>query len=318
MAAAVLAGSASAHAQGASDWPARPVRLLIGIAAGSGSDTLARGLGQQLSRQWGQPVVVENRPGANTIIATESVAKAAPDGHTLLFALDHAFTTTPHLYARIPYDPIKDFAPITLLAEFGTVLVASSAIAAKSAQELIALAKAQPGKITYGSIGSGSQMHLITEMLNNKAGIALVHVPYKGMGQLATSVLTGEVGVTWLGLFSARPHLASGKLKVLAYSGSRRSAFMPELPTFAELGYPDVQKLVWYGLLAPARTPRPLLERIHADVGRLLADPAFRAKELHSRGYEAGDVGLDEFAARIRRELAQGEAMVRISGARVE
>ena len=313
----LCAGPALSQAPGA-DWPAKPVRIIIGIAAGSGSDTLARAVAHRLTEKWGQPVVVENRPGANTIIATDSVAKAAPDGHTLLFALDHAFTTTPHLYSKIPYDPVRDFAPVTLLAEFGTVLVASATLPVQDARQLVALAKSQPGKITYGSIGSGSQMHLITEMLNNKAGISLVHVPYKGMGQLSTAVLTGEIGATWLGLFSARPHLKSGKLKALAYSGAKRSTFMPDLPTFPELGYPEVHKLVWYGLMAPARTPRPLVERIHADVGKLLAEPEFRAKEIQSRGYEAGGMGLDEFGARIRRELAEGAAMVKISGAKVE
>ena len=318
LSAVFLAGPACAQAPAGSDWPARPVHLIIGIAPGSGSDLLARGLAQRLTPVWHQPVVVDSRPGANTIIATEAVAKAAPDGYTLLFALDHAFTTTPHLYARVPYDPIKDFAPITLLTEFGTVLVASPSLGVQNLAQLIALAKSQPGKISYGSIGSGSQMHLITEMLNNQAGIKLLHVPYKGMPQLTTAVITGEIGVTWLGLFSARPHIASGKLKALAYSDSKRSSFMPELPTVAELGYPEVVKSVWYGLLAPARTPRALLERIHGDVSRLLADPEFREKEMYSKGYEPSGLGPDEFAALIKRQYAAGAMLVKVSGARVE
>ena len=318
MLAGLFAGPVSAQAPSGPDWPNRPVRLVIGIAPGSGSDLLARALAQRLTGQWGQTVVVENRPGANTIIATETVARSAPDAHTLLFALDHAFTTTPHLYAKLPYDPIKDFVPITLLTEFGTVMVANTVLSVQNVQDLIALAKSQPGKISYGSIGSGSQMHLITETLNNKAGINLQHIPYKGMQQLTTAVLAGEVGVTWLGLFSARPHIASGKLKALAYSDNKRASFMPELPTFVSLGYPDVQKSVWYGILAPARTARPLVDRIHGDISRLLADPDFREKEIHSKGYEASGLGPDQFAALIRRQLAAGEMMVKISGARVE
>ncbi len=305
-------------AQVPADWPAKPVHLVIGIAAGSGSDLLARALAQRLSQVWRQPVVVDNRSGANTIIATESVAHAAPDGYTLLFALDHAFTTTPHLYARIPYDPLKDFAPVTLLTEFGTVLVANPSLGVQTVPELIALAKSRPGKISYGSIGIGSQMHLITEMLNNRAGIKLVHVPYKGMPQLTTAVISGEVGVTWLGLFSARPHIASGKLKALAYSDSKHASFMPDLPTFAELGYPDVEKSVWYGLLAPARTPRALVDRIHADVSKLIADPEFREKEILSKGYEPSGLGPDDFAALIKRQYAAGAQLVKISGARVD
>ncbi len=318
LAAVFLAGSAGAQAPANADWPARAVHLVIGIAPGSGSDLLARGLAQRLTPVWHQPVVVDSRPGANTIIATEAVAKAAPDGYTLLFALDHAFTTTPHLYARVPYDPLKDFAPITLLTEFGTVLVASPALGVQNVAQLIALAKSQPGKISYGSIGSGSQMHLITEMLNNQAGIKLLHVPYKGMPQLSTAVITGEIGVTWLGLFSARPHIASGKLKVLAYSDSKRSSFMPDLPTVAELGYPDVVKSVWYGLLAPARTPSPLIDRIHGDVSKLLADPEFREKEMYSKGYEPSGLGPDAFGALIKRQYAAGANLVKVSGARVE
>jgi len=197
-------------------------------------------------------------------------------------------------------------------------MVANTALPVQNVQDLIALAKSQPGKISYGSIGSGSQMHLITETLNSKAGIALQHIPYKGMQQLTTAVLTGEVGVTWLGLFSARPHIVSGKLKALAYSDNKRASFMPELPTLVSLGYPDVQKSVWYGILAPARTPRPLVDRIHGDISKLLADPDFREKEIRSKGYEASGLGPDEFAALIRRQLAAGEMMVKISGARVE
>ena len=315
---AALTWPAHAVAQAQEDWPARPVHLVIGIAAGSGSDLLARSLAQRLSRVWRQAVVVDNRTGANTIIATEAVARSAPDGYTLLFALDHAFTTTPHLYAKLPYDPLKDFAPITLLTEFGTVLVANAALGVQNVAQLIALAKSQPGKISYGSIGSGSQMHLITETLNNKAGISLQHVPYKGMPQLTTAAITGEVGVTWLGLFSARPHIASGKLKALAYSDSKHASFMPELPTFVDLGYPDVQKSVWYGLLAPSRTPRGLIERIHGDVAKLIADPEFREKEILAKGYEPSGLGPDEFAALIRQQYAAGQTMVKISGARVE
>jgi tripartite-type tricarboxylate transporter receptor subunit TctC len=305
-------------AQAPDPWPARPVRLLIGIAPAGGSDLLARALAQRLSTQWRQPVVVENRVGANTIIATDAVAKSAPDGHTLLFALDHAFTVTPHLYSKVPYDALKDFAPVTQLTEFGTVLVANASLPAGNAGELIALARKEPGKITYGSIGSGSQMHLITEMLNNKAGISLSHIPYKGIPQVVSAVLTGEVNLTWVGVFSARPHIKSGKLKPLAYSISRRSSFMPEVPTFAELGYPDVEKGVWYGVMAPARTPRPLVERIHADIRRLLEEPEFREKELLSKGYDPTGLGPEEFAALIRRQHAAGANLVKVSGAQVE
>lgn len=321
--AASLSAPAYAQAPGASTvpaqaWPTRPVRLVLGLPPGSGSDLLARALAQRLTPHWGHPVVVENRAGANTIIATEAVARAAADGHTLLFGIGYSFTLLPHLYAKVPYDPIDDFAPIITLAEFGTVLVVNSALPANNLSELIALARSQPGKIAYGSIGSGSSPHLMWEMISNKAGIKLLHVPYKGQSQLMMAVLTNEVNLTWAGVFSVGRHVTAGKLKALAYSGGKRSSAMPELPTIVELGYPDARTEVWYGLFAPARTPRTLIDRIHRDVSKLLAEPEFREKEIFSRGYEPSGLGPDEITALIRRELVAGGILVKISGARAE
>jgi len=317
--------SFSAHAQGpgggagtAQAWPAKPVRLVLGLPPGSGSDLLARALAQRLTGQWGQTVIVENRPGANTIIATEFVARATPDAHTLLFGIGYSFTLLPHMYEKIPYDPVADFAPITLLADFGTVLVVNSSLRAGNLAELIALARSQPGKISYGSIGSGSSPHLMWEMINHKAGVKLLHVPYKGQSQLITAVITNEVNATWAGVFTVRPHVASGKVRALAYSAAKRSSAMPELPTILEAGYPDARTEVWYGLFAPARTPRSLVNRIHSDVGALLADREFRDKEIFSKGYEPGGLGPDELAALIRRDLQAGAELVKISGARAE
>ena len=310
--------TAPVYAQAPAAWPSKTVRMVVGLPPGSGSDLLARGLAQRLTMQWGQSVVVENRPGANTIVANESVAHAVPDGHTLVFAIDGGFTVNPHLYAKLPYDPIKDFAPITLITTFGTLLVATPSLPANNVAELIALAKARPGKIAYGSIGSGSQMHLLSAMLGNKAGIELLHVPYKGIPQMMTAVLTGEVQLAWVGVFSARPLVQAGRLKALGFGGTKRAPMMPEVPTLGELGYPEVEASVWYGLLAPAATPRSLVERIHADVLKLLQDPEFRDKEMLSKGYEPSGLGPDEFAALIVRETAARAVMVKISGARAE
>jgi tripartite-type tricarboxylate transporter receptor subunit TctC len=302
----------------AASFPTKTVRLVVGLPPGSGSDLLARSMAQRLTMAWGQSVVVDNRPGANTIVGTEMVARAAPDGHTLLFGIDIGFTVNPHLYAKLPYDPVKDFAPITLVTTFAVALVASPSLPANNVRELIALAKSQPGKIAYASIGSGSQMHLLSEMLNNKAGIQLMHVPYKGIPQVMTSVLSGETQLTWVGVFSTKPLVTAGRLKALAYSGSKRTPMMPDLPTFAELGYPDVEMSVWYGLLAPAATPRAIVDRIHADVLKLLADPEFREKEMLAKAYEPSGLGPDEFAALIKRELAARAAMVKVSGAKAD
>ena len=301
----------------AQTWPAKPVRIVVPMPPGSGSDLVARAMGQRLSMQWGQPVVVDNRAGGNTLIGGEAVARAAPDGYSLLFGIDLGFTVAPHLQ-KMPYDPVKDFAPVTLLATFASVMVAHPSLPAADIRELIALAKAHPGKFAYGTLGTGSGSHLLTEMLNHRAGVSLLHVPYKGAPQLTAAILGAEVQLAWSGVFSMLPHIKSGKLRALAYGGNRRSALLPEVPTFVELGMPDVEYSVWYGLLAPAGTPRTIIERIHADVSKLIAEPAFRDKELLSRAYEPSGLGPEEFAALIRRELDSRGLMVKLSGAKAD
>ncbi len=302
----------------AQTWPQRPVRLVVPLPPGSGSDLLARGLAQRLTALWGQPVVVDNRPGGNMIIATDAVAKSAPDGYTLLFGVDTSFTVNPHLYAKLPYDAVKDFQPVTHLTSFGVVLVANPSVPANNLAELVALAKKQPGKVSYASIGSGTQMHLLSAMLENKAGVQLLHVPYKGIPQMSLAVLTGEVNMTWVGVFTARPQVQSGKLKALAYSGPSRSNLMPDVPTAIEQGYPDVEMSVWYGILAPAGTPRAIVERVHADVVRVMADPEFREKEMLGKGYEPSGLGPEQFAALMAKESQQRAVMVKISGAKAD
>lgn len=307
-----------AAAANAQSWPSRPVRIVVPLPPGSGSDLLARGLAQRLQEMWKQPVVVENRPGGNFIIGTEAVARAEPDGHTLLFGVDTSFTVNPHLYAKLPYDVEKDFVPITHITSFPVILVVQPKLPANNMAELVELARKQPGKLSYGSIGAGSQMHLLSAMLENKAGVKLLHVPYKGISQMSLAAITGEVDMTWVGVFTARPNVRAGKWKALAASGPKRSAYMPEVPTTAELGYPDVAMSVWYGLLAPAGTPRGVADRVHADTVKVISDPEFREKEMISKGYEPSGLGSEEFRALIRRESEAGARMVKISGARLE
>jgi tripartite-type tricarboxylate transporter receptor subunit TctC len=302
----------------AQTYPVKPVRMVIGLPPGGGSDPLARAIAHRLTAMWGQPVVVDNRPGANTIIATEIVAKAPADGYTLLFGFDHSFTLNPHMYTKLPYDPIKDFAPITHVATFAIPLVSHPSLPATSVQELVALAKAQPGKISYGSIGIGSHMHIISELLNNKAGINLAHVPYKGIPQMTAALLGGEIQLTWFGIGTTRPLVAARRINVLAYSGTKRSPYLPDVPTFAEVGYPGVDISVWYGVLAPGAMPRPLVERVHNDISKIMVEPEFREKEIVARGYDPSGLGPEEFSGLIRRELATRAEVVRISGAKVE
>jgi tripartite-type tricarboxylate transporter receptor subunit TctC len=312
---ALLLAIGTAQAQ---TWPTRPVRLVVPLPPGSGSDLLARALAQRLTPTWGQSVVVDNRPGGNTILATDAVAKSPADGYTLLFGIDISFTVNPHLYAKLPYDAFKDFQPVTHLTSFAVMLVANPSVPASNVTELVALAKERPGRISYSSIGSGSQMHLLSAMLENKAGIQLLHVPYKGIPQMSLAVLTGEVQLTWVGVFTARPQVQAGKLKALGYSGTKRSNLMPDVPTLAEQGYPDVEMSVWYGILAPAGTPRAIVDRIHGDVTKVIAEPEFRDKEMLAKGYEPTGLGPEEFAALMRRESQARAVMVKISGAKVD
>ncbi len=299
-------------------WPSRAVQLVVPSPPGTGIDVVARTLAQRLSQQWGQPVVVQNRAGANSIIGTESVARAAPDGYTLLFASDATFTVLPHLHAKLPYDPLRDFAPITQVVTFHQLLVAHPSLGAASVAELVALARAQPGAITYASFGAGSAAHLLSELLRSQTRTDLLHVPYKGIGPAVAAVLAGEAKITWAGVYSTEAHVKAGRLKALAIAAPERSAFLPEVPTFAELGYPAVAYDLWFGLFAPAGTPRAVIDRVHRDVARILADPGVDAQDLRAKGYAPAGIAPDAFADHLRRELAARAAVVQLSGAKLE
>lgn len=305
----------TAQAQG---FPNKPVRMMVPYPGGGGVDVLARVLAERLTREWGQAVVVETRAGANTILGTEVVAKAAADGYNLLFTTDATFTINPHLYAKLPYDPVKDFQPVTLLVFFGQMMVANPSLPANSIAELVALAKREPGKYSYASYGSGSQAHLATEMLKSKAGVDIVHVPYKGLQPAVLATIAGEVPLTWVGVASGLPQVKAGKIKPLAISGPKRSPLIPNMPTFAEVGYPDVDANVWFGTFAPAGTPRDIVDRIHRDSLKVTVDADFRQSQVASKGYDWAGLGPEEFAAHIRKELASRRDVVRISGAKAE
>jgi len=302
----------------AQTWPIKPIKMLIGLPSGGGSDPLARALAQRLSTTWGQPVVVDNRPGANTSLATDIVAKSTPDGYTLLFGVDMAFTLNPHLYTKIPYDPVRDFSPITQINTFALVLAANPNLPANNITELVTLARSQPGKITYASTGAGSQMHLLTAMLEHKAKISMLHIPYKGIPQMMMATTSGEVNLSWVGPSTAKPLIAAGKLKAIGYGALKRSPFMPEVPTFAELGYPEVDMSVWYGIVGPAGMSRLLIDKINKDILAVVNDPEFRKNEITNRAYEATGLGPDEFASLIKSELAARSELIRISGAKLD
>jgi tripartite-type tricarboxylate transporter receptor subunit TctC len=302
----------------AQPWPAKPVRIVVAYPPGGGIDVMGRQIAERLTAAWGQPVVVENKPGANTIVAADAVAKSAPDGYTVLMTTDATFSINPHLYAKLPFDPQRDFVPVTLLVLLQQLLVAHPSLPANSLQELIALAKAKPGTINYASYGSGSQPHLAGEMLKNRAGIDLVHVPYKGISLAVPAVMAGEVQLTFAGIATSSAPLKAGRIKALAIGGAQRSPLFPQVPTFAELGYPEVETHAWFGLFLPAGASREALGRIYQDAKKVLEEPEFRQKQLIERGYEVVGSAPEDFAAYIRKDSESRGRAVRISGAKAE
>ncbi len=301
----------SAAAQG---FPAKPVRFIVPFSPGGLSDTVARLLGQELSVTWGQQVLVENRPGASGSIASELVAKAPADGYTLLFADPQHLAINPAMNTKLPYDPIRDFAPVTLAAYGPLFLVANSSVEANSLAELIRLAKAKPGQLNYGSAGSGSIHHLTMESLKAALGLDVVHVPYKGAAQAVPALVSGQVALTISALPSLAPHVKAGKAKILAVSSARRSALAPEVPTIAELAVPGFDFAGQIGIVAPAGTPREVIAKLNADIAAVLRQPAFVAR-MAGLGIDAVGNSPEAFAAIIRADVDKYARAVKVSGA---
>lgn len=291
-------GSFTAHAQ---EWPSRAVRLIVPYPPGGGVDVMARALAQKLQEKWNQSVVVDNRPGANTLLGTEAAARSN-DQHTLLFTTDATFTINPHLYDKLPYQVDRDFMPIAHLVSFSQMLVVNSSSPANSLNELINLARQKPGSLTYASYGPGSQPQLATEMLKQKTKTFILHIPYRGIPQAVMAVLSNEVSMTWSGIPSARAHLASGKLKALAFGGKSRSSAYPDVPTVGELGFPEIDANVWMGLFAPSNMPAATVQKIHQDVLTVAGDADFRRREVEGKAYDFVGAGPEEFKRHINRE----------------
>jgi tripartite-type tricarboxylate transporter receptor subunit TctC len=297
-------------------WPTKAVRIVVAYPAGGGIDVMARQLAEKLQPAWGQPVIVENKPGANTIVAADMVAKS--DHHTILMTTDATFSINPHLYAKLPYDAQRDFAPVTMLVLLHQFLVAHPAVPFNDLEGLIKAAKAKPGTINYASYGSGSQPHLAGEMLKNKAGIDLVHVPYKGISLAVPAVVAGEVQLTFAGIATSAPQLRAGRIKAIAIGGPSRTPLFPQVPTFAELGYPEVETHAWFGLFLPAGAPKDAVARIAADTRKILEQSDFRQKQLVDRGYEVVGSSPDEFAIYLKKDSESRARAVTISGAKAE
>jgi tripartite-type tricarboxylate transporter receptor subunit TctC len=308
-------GSANAQAPA---YPSKPIKIVVPYGAGGGIDVIARLVGERLSQRMGQPVLIDNRPGGGTLLAAEQVAKSAPDGYTLMVTTDSTMTINPHLYVKLPYDPVKDFAPITQLVFLNQLLLENPAVPANNLQELVAYAKANPGKLNYGSYGSGSQPHLAMEMLKSQAAMDIVHVPYKGLTQTVPATIAGDVQLTFSGAASSLAFIKSGRLKALAVGGKTRLALLPDVPTFTESGFPDVPANAWFGLFAPAATPRDIVMKLHAEVVRILREPEFVQKELTAKGYELIASTPAEFTAFLAADSARNAIAVKISGAKLE
>jgi len=314
LAALALASPPTGAAVRAQDYPAKPIRLIVSFPAGS-SDVLGRAFAQYATL--GQPLVVENVSGANGAIGLTRVAKSAPDGYTIALGATTNLAVSPHLNSKLPYDPLKDFEPIALFARVPIVLVVNAAVPARSVDELVAFARAHPGKLNYGSIGTGSTGHLLGEMLRRQAGIDAVHVPYKGIALGITGLLAGDVHYFFFPVFvDAAAQVRSGALRPLALVDSRRSPVAPDLPTLPELGYP-LEAAAWFALIAPAGTPEAIVQRLAREVRRVLSLDAMK-RFLEGRGIEAGDLGPEELKAYIASEHARYGRMVRETGVRVE
>ena len=312
-----LAFAPAAFAQG---YPNKPVRIVVPFPAGGTTDILARAMSQKLSEALGQSFVVDNRPGAGGNIGSDHVAKSAPDGYTLLMGTVGTHAINPGLYPKMPYDHVKDFVPIVLVAGVPNVLVVNPGVPAKTVQELLALIRGKPGSINFASSGSGTSIHLSGELFKSLTGAQMTHVPYKGSAPAVTDLIGGQVQIMFDNLPSALPHIKAGKLRALAVTSSKRAPVLPDLPTIAESGVPALapfEASSWFGLLAPAGTPRDVITRVNAEVSKALQAPDMKEKLL-AQGAEAVGNSPEFFAEHIRNETAKWARVVKESGAKVE
>ena len=310
--AGVLPGNASAQ-----DYPNKALRLIVPFPPGGGNDILARSVGQRLAEAIGQQVIVDNRGGAGGLIGAELAAKAVPDGYTIFLASIGNLAFMPALHAKLPYDPVRDFAPLTLLATSAFIMVVNPSLPAKSVKELIALARAKPGQINYGSSGQGSSLHLTGEIFKLATSTDLVHVPYKGSAPALTDLIAGQVQIMFGTMPPTLPHVKTGKLRALGVSGTKRSVAAPEVPTIAEAGVPGFEVLNWYGIVAPSKTPAAIVQRLNGELVKTLTAREM-IESLGTQGLEAAGGTPERFGVFIKSEIAKYAKVIKAAGIRAE
>lgn len=314
---AALLGAGLAGLAQAQSYPSKPIRLVNPLGTGGTAEVLARTIATQLQAQLGQPVILETKTGATGTIGAEYVAKSQPDGYTLLYGVTGTNSIAPSLYRKLPYDPEKDLAPVSILFSGPNVLIAHASLNVNSVQELIALAKSRPGALTFASAGNGSMSHLNGELFKVQAGVDLLHVPYKGGGAAAPDLLSGQVSMMIETGGGVMQLIRSGKLRPLAVTTARRSPQLPDVPSFAELGFPGMLSTVWGGLFAPGGTPRAILDRLSEECARAARDPAYREK-VATLNNDAVSSTPDEFRAFVRDEMAKYGGLIRRTGTKID
>ncbi|MCC6535364.1 MAG: tripartite tricarboxylate transporter substrate binding protein [Burkholderiales bacterium] len=306
-----------APARAAEDYPRGPIRMVVPFAPGGSTDTLARSIGQKMTETWGKQVVVDNRSGGSGMIGMEITRAATPDGHTLVLGYIANLGTAPALHAKLPYDPVRDFTPICHVATAPSIAVVPPSVPAKSLPELLALARAKPGSVNFGSAAIGSMGHLAGEMLNRLANVKMQHIAYKGGGQATIDVLAGQIQLAIIGMSAVTPHIRGGRLRAIAVTGLKRSPAFPEVGTIAEQGFPGFSAEAWYGVLGPAAMARPIVGALNAEIRRILALPDVQAR-LANVGFEIVGSSPEDFAKLIRDEIPKWIKVVKEAGIRAE
>jgi tripartite-type tricarboxylate transporter receptor subunit TctC len=299
-------------------YPSKPVRIVVPYTAGGPADLLVRGLGQKLTDVWGQQIIVENKPGANEIIAAQDIAKSPADGYNYLLASDAVFSLNSYLYSKLPYDPVKDLTPVSKLVNANLMIVARPDFPASTVKELIDYAKKNPGKLNYGSVGAGGVNHLAYAWFNTMNGLEMQHVPYKGLVQGLADIMTSRLDTMFAVIGGAAPNLKAGKMKGIAVSGKTRNALIPDVPTFAEAGLPNFDASFYFGLAAPAGTPREMVAKLAGDASKIVNTADFREKFLNNLGFEPVGDTPEQFTAFLKTDREVAEKKVKASGAKLD